>query len=273
MTDPIILFRSEGLEAEGELEAARKHFAVIDSRLDIHRNELVIGRYSVYPYYQELEKDVIRKGAKLVNSYREHLYVADVMSWALDLDEMTPMTWRHPSEAPRDCAFVLKGKTYSKKFLWDTHMFAPDFRQAMEVYCRLQDDALIGSEGIYLRRYVPLRQLDVGPHGLPISEEYRFFVLYGQVVSAGFYWSSYPHLVTSEITPATVPKDFLEEAISRVEDRVSFFTMDVARTEKGDWIVVELNDGQMSGLSENDPDTFYRRLREVLVVENEPGPD
>lgn len=263
--EPIILFRGD-LDNMDELDAAKKHFPVTLTRLDINRQELVIGRYSVLPFYRELEFDITRKGAKLVNSFREHRYVADVMSWANDLEEMTPSTWLRPEDAPKHCALVLKGATNSKKFQWDTDMFAPDFKTAMEIYGRLQDDSLIGTQDIYLRRYVPLRRLDTGPRGLPISEEYRFFVLNGQVVGSGFYWSSYAHLVTPEITPAAVPPQFLEEAISRVKDRVPFFVMDIARTEDNDWIVIELNDGQMSGLSEVDPDTLYANMRKVLDV-------
>ena len=37
-----------------------------------------------------------------------------------------------------------------------------------------------------------------------------------------------------------------------------------ARTGAGDWIVVELNDGQQSGLSAVDPEDLYRALRAAL---------
>ena len=40
--------------------------------------------------------------------------------------------------------------------------------------------------------------------------------------------------------------------------------IDVAQTESGEWIVVELNDGQMSGLSENNPEVLYKNLTTVL---------
>jgi hypothetical protein len=37
--------------------------------------------------------------------------------------------------------------------------------------------------------------------------------------------------------------------------------MDIAKTQSGEWIVIELNDGQMSGLSENDPNVLYKNLK------------
>lgn len=39
--------------------------------------------------------------------------------------------------------------------------------------------------------------------------------------------------------------------------------IDVAQTESGDWIVIELNDGQMSGLSENNPEILYKNLKHM----------
>jgi hypothetical protein len=52
--------------------------------------------------------------------------------------------------------------------------------------------------------------------------------------------------------------------IDRVGDRANFYAVDVAQTVAGDWIVIELNDGQMSGLSENDPEILYCNLLETV---------
>ena len=43
--------------------------------------------------------------------------------------------------------------------------------------------------------------------------------------------------------------------------RSRFFTMDVARRVDGDWMIVELGDGQVSGLpNEQDARVFYQFL-------------
>ena len=34
----------------------------------------------------------------------------------------------------------------------------------------------------------------------------------------------------------------------------------MAQTAEGNWNVIELNEGQQSGLSENDPDLLYKNL-------------
>lgn len=43
-----------------------------------------------------------------------------------------------------------------------------------------------------------------------------------------------------------------------------FFTMDLARRRDGDWMIVELGDGQVSGLpSVNDAGHFYEALSQT----------
>lgn len=246
-----------------ERNALEKHFESYSSRMLIRSGDLVIGRYSVLPYYQELESDLRSVGAKLVNTYREHRYVADLQNYVADLGDMTFRTWnfRDIHTLPDDMAFVLKGETNSKKDKWNTHMFAKDKKEAIQVYLRLQDDSLLASQEIYVRQYIPLKKLAEGIGGQPITLEFRFFVLYGQVVSGGYYWSSNLDQLDKVPDTSMVPRSFLQKAIDRVKDKVTFFVIDVAQTESGDWLVVELNDGQMSGLSENDPNILYRNMK------------
>jgi len=60
----------------------------------------------------------------------------------------------------------------------------------------------------------------------------------------------------------------LQEVIDKVSSFVRFFVIDVARTAEGKWIVVELNDGQQSGLSAIKPDDLYKNLKDSLEVSN-----
>lgn len=248
-----------------ELAAAQRHFVTYRSRMTVTGNELVIGRYSVLPYYRELEADISSVGGKLINSYKQHRYVADIQNYAADLDEMTPKTWswREFPYLP-DMPMVLKGETNSKKDKWGTHMFAQTKEDAIAVYQRLMDDSLLSRQEIYIREYVPLKKLGVGLYDQPITVEFRFFILHGEVVSSGFYWSSHLGDIQEVPSPSMVPQEFLRAAIDKVKDNVNFFAMDVALTESGRWIVIELNDGQMAGLSENDPDVLYGNMKKML---------
>jgi hypothetical protein len=50
-----------------------------------------------------------------------------------------------------------------------------------------------------------------------------------------------------------------------VGDFATFYVADVAQDQNGKWWLVEINDGQMSGLSGNDPYVLYSRLFELIV--------
>lgn len=270
---PVILFRSPDKhpQYEDELVCARENFDVITSRMVAPKDSIVIGRYSVLPYYKELEEDLKYNNSKLINSYRQHRWIADLSNWYLDFMDITPKTWFHLHEIPNDGRqFVLKGETNSRKYDWKTHMFAANKEAAGVVYSNLMKDSLISSQSIYIREYVPLMTLRIDATGLPITEEYRFFILYGQIVSAGFYWSSHAELLDepefSHINPKQVPQEFLADICERVKDYANFVVVDVARTVKGQWIVIELNDGQQSGLSECDPKVLYSNMKSVLDV-------
>jgi hypothetical protein len=252
------------LAEEREEEAARKHFPVYNLRSQIPMGCTVIGRYSVIPYYNELEQDLRENGSCLVNSYQEHVWIADLREWYRDLHGLTPRTWFSLAEIPEEGPFVLKGATNSRKFEWNTHMFARNKREAIDVYRRLSQDGLIGDQGIYIREYVPLRKVADGLNGLPISEEYRFFILDGQVLSGAFYWSSHVDDLTETFSPDRVPESFLKQVAKRIGSNARFVVVDIGITADGKPIVIELNDGQMSGLSENDPDVFYGNLKKVL---------
>lgn len=63
---------------------------------------------------------------------------------------------------------------------------------------------------------------------------------------------------------AALPDTTLFENLATSIDN-NFFTMDIARREDGNWVVIELGDGQVSGLPERrDTASFYKRLREGL---------
>lgn len=260
---PTILYRGYGLMEDEELKAAQKHFVCLKQRSHVGGSELVIGRYSVLPYYKELEEDLGSKGSRLINSHIQHRYVADLWNYVHDLGSLTFRTWNAKDmvSVPTNIPLVLKGETNSRKDLWKTHMFAKDKKDAVDVYLNLSRDNLIGQQEIYVREYVPLVKLADNPYGPPVTLEFRFFVAYGHVVSSGFYWSNHVPELETVPSPSQVPAEFVQKVIDQVKDKVNFFVMDIAKTESGDWMVVELNDGQMSGLSENDPKVLYKNLK------------
>ena len=145
-------------------------------------------------------------------------------------------------------------------------MFAKSYADINQVHKNLTSDSLIGSQKIYVRKYVPLREVGTRIDGRPVTEEYRVFVLDGKILSKAFYWSEYYDVVKPEDQdPANIPEGFLSGLVDAVGDSIRFWVVDVARTAKGSWMVIELNDGQMSGLSLTDPCKLYKEMATILT--------
>lgn len=260
---PVIYYRGSDFEND-ELKYASQFFECTNIITSLQKGDLVVGRYSMWPFYADQQKDIKYTGASLINDYHQHRYVSDLQNYVVDLKELTPQTWNSCSDLPDDMAFVLKGETFSKKGQWQTSMFAPDKKAAIEVYGRLMDDSLIGTQNIYIRRYEPMVTYMEGVNGMPITKEFRFFVAYRQILSGGYYWQNYIDELPEKPDSNEVPKEFLREVIERVGDQSNFYTIDVGISISGKPFVVELNEGQQAGLSCNDPFEMYQNLDKTI---------
>ena len=235
----------------------------------------VIGRYSVLPFYDETYADLANLGYQLANSPEQHRFCADIKIWSQLLADFTPRTWTEGWDRLPDGAYVLKGATNSRKHKWNTHMFAPTKADVPTVFARLLDDSLIAPQGIVAREYVPLVKLGDQINGAPFTHEYRLFYWGRRFVAGGFYWSSFEDAENFKGVPAAAramgdkcADAMLAAAIESGAETwplqgvwpAMFYVLDVAETQAGNWILIEVNDGQMSGLSEIDPVEFYRSL-------------
>jgi hypothetical protein len=257
--DVKVLFRKD-LDTEEEFDVAKQYFTVVESRMNIH-DSLVIPRYSALPFYNELEEDLTYNNSKIINSYRQHKYIAN-FEYYWDIEDLTPKTYFQLHEIPEGGPYIVKGVTNSRKFEWNTMMFANDRKRAIEVACDLRKDSMIQQQDIIVREFVPLEKVEDGLNGMPMSNEWRFFCLYDKIISYGFYWTiaeEYGKLEQEAI-------DLVNKVIDRVKDKVNFFVVDVAKKATGGWVVIEMNDGSMSGISDNDPHVLYKGLKEATNV-------
>lgn len=257
-----VLFR-KSIDTEEEFAICSKYFNTVETRSQCWPNTHIIGRYSVLPYYRELERDLSSIDSVLINDYYQHMYIAG-FNYYSDLEQYTPKTWFNLQDIPEEEApFVVKGKTNSKKHKWNKLMYAPDKKTAINIAVELMDDPLISEQGIIVRKYISLEFLEEGIYGQPFVNEHRLFFYKTNMLCTGFYWQQ------SEKT-AKIDADglvFAQTIASIVAKQVNFFVLDIAKTTKGDWILVEVNDAQMSGLSMCDPDLLYSSLKHVIEDE------
>jgi hypothetical protein len=260
--NPLLLARSEHM-SKYERQFAAKHFPIEESRMLCH-GKLVVGRYSVLPFYEELERDLRLIGSRLVNSAEQHRWIS-TFDYYQEVKDFTPETWDESNIhlCDHNGQFVVKGKRSSKKWDWKTRMFAESKEAALKLGERLKEDSDIAEQGIVYRRFVPLKTFEVGRNGLPYTNEWRLFYLGTTLLDAGYYWS-----VGDCVSQATISEAALKLAqqIAEIVARFStFYTLDLAETDSGDWILIEVNDAQMAVPSEHDLDTLYRKLNQGLL--------
>ncbi|CAM2065757.1 ATP-grasp domain-containing protein [Sulfidibacter corallicola] len=230
--------------------------------------------------YERLYAALQDRGLQLINSpesYRHCHYLPE--SYEIIKDH-TPETVWIPSNQLSDesiakalarfegSAVVIKDYVKSQKHYWNEACFIPDasnLTQAKSVIARfreLQDQCLEG--GLVCRRYVPLLQIGTHPRsGMPLGLEYRIFFFEGHAVLTKPYW---PEMKTDH---EEVPLDRFNQIASQVKSQ--FFTMDVAKTESGSWLIVELGDAQVSGLPRPaDAELLFQNLKS-LSDENQSG--
>lgn len=266
-TNHCILIRQE-LADETEAAEAANHLPTVISRCLVPKDSIVIPRYACLPFYPELIRDLATRGAKPINSYEQHRFAADLTQWYPYLEDITPRTWETWGNLPEG-SFVVKGKTTSRKDSWASLMFCETKADVPRVAMALLRDSLIKEQGVVIRQYVPLKKLDEGLNGLPVTNEWRVFCWFNgtkpKILARGFYWrASHPEAEAA----ASWSKDaavLAYKAAERVGPHIPFFVLDLAETATGDWIVVEVNDGSQSGLCGVSAEELYCNLARVLA--------
>ena len=151
---PILLYRVDD-DSEAELEAARRHWSVEFDRTRCSQR-LVVGRYSVLPFYDALEQDLEERGCRLINTGAQHRWIANFEYYEAFRD-ITPQSWSEEEFASaEDGPFVLKGRGNSFKHHWSEMMFAQDKAEAFRKAALLKQQQVIAQQGLLFRRFVPL---------------------------------------------------------------------------------------------------------------------
>ncbi len=266
---PIILFRKNKL-FEKEIDVCKNYFDVFYYRTDIPKDSLVIPRFFMLPYPEELEQDIKNLGSKLINTAAQHRYIAQ-FDYYYDVEDFTPKTWFRFEDVPlklRNSPLIIKGKTNSKKFQWKEKMFCENFSQAVIKGSDLLMDSAISEQGIIIRQYESLETFEVLDNGLPITNEWRVFMYKEEILAYNYYWSIIEDKSIIENSREDFEKNGLQlarEIAKNINCFVDFFVLDIAKKENGQWILIEINDGCQSGLNESvDPDVLYKNLSYIL---------
>lgn len=205
------------------------------------------------------ERDII-----LINSPEEYEKYHLLPGWYSDFADVTPFSvWENeglienilPYTRELEGSYIVKDYVKSRKHEWYDSCFIKDISNVENTskistnFLNRQGESLTG--GIVLRRFEDLKKN--GYHeksGMPLSEEYRVFIYAGQIMMIDDYWHSGGSVKISD-----TEKLWLAAMASEVKS--NFISMDVARKDSGELIIMELGDGQVSGLQQIDPQHFY----------------
>ncbi|MEF2278586.1 ATP-grasp domain-containing protein [Deinococcus sp. YIM 134068] len=158
---------------------------------------------------------------------------------------------------------IVKDYVKSRKHEWREACFIPDLSdtagalRVIDTFLQRQGEAFQG--GLVLREFEEFAPLaEHSRSGLPLTREYRLFLLDGAVRTADEYWEE------GDYPTADLPLEHFAALGQRVDSH--FFTMDVAQREDGMWRVMELGDGQVAGLPERmNVSRFYEALAPLLT--------
>ncbi len=261
------LLNFEALTDEHDAEAAVRHIAPADEQEPgVYRGWMLRPEA-----YARLHAALAARGIALINTpaaYRHCHYLPE--SYPIIQGHTPRSVWLEASAGLAieqimqalqpfgDAPVIVKDYVKSRKHEWAEACYIPSAadRSAVERvvtrFLALQGDDL--SEGLVFREFVPFEPLTQHPKsGMPLTREFRLFFLDGTLLLAAAYWDE------GEYGDLQPPVERFADIARSVQSR--FFTMDVAKRLDGEWLIVELGDGQVAGLPEQaDLMTFYQGL-------------
>lgn len=219
--------------------------------------------------YEQFYNGLLKKNIQLINNPKEYKHCHYLPSSYDKIAGETPKSnWTKDVSTDNvtalanefgDSPIIVKDFVKSEKHNWDDACFIPKasdkskVEQVVNRFLELRGDYL--NEGIVFREFVELEFLtDHSKSGMPLTKEFRIVFLNKKAIQIYKYWDE------GNYNSEKPDIDFFENIASRVES--NFFTMDVAKKKDGGWIIMELGDGQVSGLPENaNKMEFYRELK------------
>jgi hypothetical protein len=240
---------------------------------DLRKGEMAIYRgWMLKPdEYARLYTALLQRNVQLINTPVQYKYAHYLPDNYETIRDFTPRTtfqklegdfdfndFRQALKVFGDHPVIVKDYVKSQKHYWAEACFIPRASEdeAVETVVRrfLDIQGPDINEGLVFREFIELEEL--GAHtqsGMPLTKEFRLFVREGKIMDAFYYWDEGDYQgLQPEINS-------FEELIPEIKS--NFFTMDIAKRKDGDWMIVELGDGQVAGLPENaDKEKFYQNL-------------
>lgn len=264
---PTSLISFEALK-KGNVDAALKRVQASEEKIQgIYRGWMLRPEQ-----YKQFYKALLEKNIELINAPNEYKFCHYLPENYEAIKAVTPKTTFKSLTSDFDIKdfekeldtfgnqpIVIKDYVKSQKHYWAEACFIPDASDGQKAeavihkFIELQDVDL--NEGLVFREFVELEQLtNHSQSGMPLTKEFRVFIKDGEVMTIFKYWDEGDY---ENVEPEI---ESFRAIFTTIKSR--FFTMDIAKKKNGDWIIVELGDGQVAGLPDNaDKADFYAKLK------------
>lgn len=230
--------------------------------------------------YMDIHALVESRGYELVNTPKQYFNCHYLDNWYPIISDLTPQSLIIEIQeelrpmldrvlafrSKAGCSLIVKDSVKSLKHQWQEACYINYEASPVQVARTLATffeskkryNDLQGS--LVVREYIPLEY--VGAHkisGMPVSYELRGWVVKGKLIYASPYWDDKVY----KYKKVDFPLKTFEEVADRIYKKTGnkFFTIDLAMLPDGNWICIEVGDGQVSSLPESaDINTFFAEL-------------
>lgn len=223
--------------------------------------------------YEGLEEMIESMGMKLLVHNAEHLRCSTIEKWYPAIKDRTPFTKIYDelpdvNELLKDFSFpvFIKGNRQTNR-----HNKSQCIIENAEAYENLKKvwkrDSILSWQKVAVREYVKLQTIDDTsyPEMVPISYEFRFFCFEGKCIAYGPYWyMGNKYAMSPEDEKVAV--ELSEWAAHKVA--TCFIAVDLAKTDNGEWIIIEVNDAQESGFVGVSPLPLWKNTIDAMQDRN-----
>lgn len=206
--------------------------------------------------YKELYDELLLRGVKLINNPKEYESCHEFPSAYPAIRKYTPgirvfqrnepIDWKSVKETfgrfmMKDYVKSVKGTDFPVYF--DSSWSDEELERLKEKFIQIRGPLFV--KGFVLKEFVNLKK------NHEVTNEYRVFYLDGKPISIS------PN--SNQKVGNRVPEELVRELPLLPSH---FYTVDFAELEDGRWIVIEIGDGQVSGLS---PNQYVFRFYEAIL--------
>ncbi len=220
-------------------------------------------------HYMDLYEALLSRNIRLINSPEEYKHCHYLPESYSIVSEVTPKSvWTENVsdeaglkvmiETFNGSPVIVKDYVKSEKHNWEEACYIPDtsnwnsVKKVLDRFIELRGNYL--NKGVVFRKFEKLKFLtNHSKSEMPLTKEFRVFFKNGTPIMTFNYWEEGDYGDTKPVL-----SQFLTVA-SNIKS--NFFTMDIAQKENGEWIIMELGDGQVAGIPDESLSVeFYKAM-------------